>query len=247
MVFVVVLVALGLAAISSASFAAKRADPGSYLVYKADSVDAFVDQLQANKIVAGRYARHYGMSPEKLIEYFRDNLQIKTLDKPYRTTVYFISRGNVAKHKQRVLRAGSRVFVGPDGLPLLEWRCGNPLGNKLPKPVIETSSSNNAEWAVAPAPVTEVAAAAAEALPAAMPIAATPVLAVENAVPAIGGGFAISPAFMALGALPMLFGGVVVKTDNNNIPEVPEPASLVTLIMGTTGAIFYSSMIRRRK
>jgi hypothetical protein len=206
-------------------------------------------------MVSARYARHYGTSPAKLTAYLSQNLMIKTLDKPYRTTVYYISKGNVIKKKVRILKAGSRVFVGPNGLPLLELRCGNPLGSTLPpapkvKSIAAETGSPAPDWAVAPAPVLEVAASAAEALPQAMPIAATPALALENAVPAIGGGFAVPPALLALGgALPMLFGGVAVRT-HHETPIVPEPTSLVALTMGASGVLFYSrrnKMFRWRK
>ncbi|MHB9038238.1 MAG: hypothetical protein ACYC64_16400 [Armatimonadota bacterium] len=252
---VVVLLTANFVAYCSEAYAAQRADPGSFLVYKADSVGAFVNEIQANKTVTARYARHYGTSPDKLGTYFLENLQIKTLQKPYRTTVYYISKGNVIKQKVRVLKAGSRVFVGPDGLPLLEWRCGNPLGTKLPpapkrltkaktNPAPDTGSPAP-DWAVAPAPVLEIAAQAAEALPQAVPIAATPALALQNAVPAIGGAFAVPPSLLMLGgALPMLLGGVSVRT-HSEAPVVPEPMSLVALTMGTSGVFLYSSHARR--
>ncbi len=230
-----------LAALScTASSAAPRTDPGSFLVYKADSVDSFVSQVTSNKRVAALYARHYGIAPSKLADYFRKNIKIKTIDKPYPTTVYFISKGNVIKQKQRVLKAGSKVYVGPNGLPLLEWRCGNPLSKKLPS-VVADAGAPTPDWAVKPAPVAEVAAAAAEALPQAVPIAAAPTLALENVAPAAG-GFALSQPLMILGgAIPMLIGGVAVK--NSAPPPVPEPSSLLTLVMGASGVMLY---IRRK-
>lgn len=236
------------AGLSISANAATRTDPGSFLVYKAESVDSFVTQIMSNKTVAARYARHYGISPEKLGKYFRENICIKTLDKPYMTTVYFISKGNIIKQKQRVLKAGSRVFIGPNGLPLLEWRCGNPLGTKLPpapKPVAQTGSPAP-NWAVAPAPTLEVAAAAAEALPQAVPIAATPTLALQNAIPAAG-GFAFSQPLMLLGgAIPMLIGGVAVRNHTETAPPVPEPASHMTLAFGASSLLVWSRRKARR-
>jgi hypothetical protein len=202
----------------------------------------------SNNRVAQRYARHYGVSPEKLGKYFRENISIKTLGKPYMTTVYFISKGNVIKQKQRVLKAGSRVFIGPNGLPLLEWRCGNPLGTRLPagsKPVAQTGSPAP-NWAVAPAPTLEVAAAAAEALPQAVPIAAAPTLALQNAIAPAAGGFAFSQPLMLLGgAIPMLIGGVAVR-NSNSAPPVPEPASLMTLAFGASSMLLWSRKRARR-
>ena len=238
------------AGLGISSNAATRTDPGSFLVYKADSVDAFVTQITSSPQVAARYARHYGVSPSKLGTYFHQNLMIKTLDKPYRTTVYFISRGNVIKQKERVLKAGSRVFVGPNGLPLLEWRCGNPLGTSLPagsKPVAQTGSPAP-NWAVAPAPVVEVAASAAEALPQAVPLAAAPALAVQNAIVPAAGGFAFSQPLMLLGgALPMLIGGVAVRNHSEAAPPVPEPASLITLAFGASSALLWSYRKRAQR
>ncbi|MCE5324062.1 PEP-CTERM sorting domain-containing protein [bacterium] len=243
---VIALILIMLAAsLSTSAFALPRTDPGSFLVYKADSVDSFVTQLTSNKRVAARYARHYGISPDKLGKYFSENICIKTLDKPYRTTVYFISKGNVIKQKQRVLKAGSKVFVGPNGLPLLEWRCGNPLGTQLPpapKPLAKASPAP--DWAVAPAPVLEVAAAAAEALPQAVPITAAPALAVQDAlVPAAGGLSFSEPLLLLGGAIPMLIGGVAVN-NHSSTPSVPEPASIVTLLVGASGIILRA---RRKK
>jgi hypothetical protein len=245
-VVTVIAVALFAALASSALYAAPRTDPGSFLVYKADSVDSFVSQIASNKRVAARYARHYSMSPDKLIAYFRENIKIKTLDKPYRTTVYFMSKGNIIKKKQRVLKAGSRVFVGPNGLPLLEWRCGNPLSKKLPVVVAKDTGAPTPDWAVAPAPVAEIAASAAEALPQAVPIAAAPTLALQNIAPAAG-GFSLSPPLMILGgALPMLIGGVAVN-NSQSTPAVPEPSSILTLAMGASGIIAYTRRRGKRR
>ncbi|MEN6356023.1 MAG: PEP-CTERM sorting domain-containing protein [Armatimonadota bacterium] len=240
-IVIALILTLSAAVLGTAAVAATRTDPGSFLVYKADSVDSFVKQILSNKRVAARYARHYGISPDKLGKYFFENISIKTLDKPYVTTVYFISNGNVIKQKQRVLKTGSKVFVGPNGRPLLEWRCGNPLGTKLPpapKPVAKNTGSPAPDWAVAPAPTLEVAAAAAEALPQAVPIAAAPTLALQNAIVPAAGGFAFSQPLMLLGgALPMLIGGVAVRNNNSTTPPVPEPASIVTLLVGASGII----------
>jgi len=111
----------------------ERAGRGAFLKYKVDSTSGLVDQLTSNPNIAARYARHFGTTEQAVIQYFRDNLRLTTLQKPKRTTVYFIGKNGKIISGTRLLPAGSRVFVNQSGQLILEWRCGNPLLKKLPE------------------------------------------------------------------------------------------------------------------
>jgi len=233
-------------AIGMPAFSAEKTTPGSFLAHRSNGVSALVNQVSSDKKVAARYAKHYGVSTGELISYFKNNLKLTKLSKSYATTLYFVNRSGKVQAKRTILKAGSPIFVGPNGIPMLDWKCGNPLGKTLPKivPVAATPTAKPAapQWQVAPSPALEVMTEATEILPVAMPIAATPALLAENSIPFADTG-AISP-FMLLGsAIPALLGGVRVHADA--LPSVPEPSSVLALMIGTSGILFH--MKRRNR
>lgn len=130
-----ILVLAALVIVSYADYAVaqeERAGRGAFLYNKVDSVSALTSQLSSNSKVADRYAKHFGTSKDNVIKYFKENLQLITLNKARQSTVYFIGRNGSIMSGKRLLPAGTRVFATKDGIPVLEWRCGNPLVKALP-------------------------------------------------------------------------------------------------------------------
>lgn len=231
-------------AASSLAVSAERCGaPGSFLEYNAGSGEALATQLVTNKIVAERYAKHFGTSSANVAEYFRKYLTLCQLDKPYKGPVYFITWGSSIQRKTKTLPVGRRVFVLPDGQPILDAVCGNPLVKFLP--VQKTAVTP--EVAVAPS-VMEVAAlpqalvtTQVEMLPAAVPITAAPGPVAELLA---GPPVAIPPVLSYV--LPMLVGAVSVRTSKSP-PLVPEPGGIAALGFGCVALGVQTRKLKRRR
>jgi hypothetical protein len=121
----------------------QSAGRGSFLSYRANSVSALVAELSSHSAIANRYSRHFGTTPEAVRSYFKDNLRLVTLSKPLKTTIYFVGKDGRIIAGKRLLPAGSRIFATKSGVPVLEWRCGNPLTKRLPQPSTPKPTLNN--------------------------------------------------------------------------------------------------------
>lgn len=216
--------------------------PGSFLAAKVDSVDALVKQVTSNPSVAKRYANHYGVSPDKVAAYFRANLKVVTLQKPLKTTVYFVGqKSGKIRSKTKIIPAGSKIFVGPNNTPLVDMKCGNPLHrNFVPPPPapIKTSEKPHVEEYrptqeafVPPAPPVQHVPPAVhqEAPPVAPHVSPLPVVA-----PAL-------PLAAKLAAPALLAVGSVHKSGGSAVPE-PGAVLAALSILIPAGVIF-----RRRK
>ncbi len=233
------------ACLSSSCCAAVRegTQPGDFLYMRAESPAALADQIISNKMVADNYRRHFGISRDALVNYIRQNVEIRTLDKDYRGTVHFISAGRKIGQRNTVLRKGTRVFAVKNGPPIMEWRCGNPLTKQLPAIVASKPTP--------PAPVVtepevagvveavEIGQTLASA-PAAVPLAVVPAT-VTTGIPAIEPPIPFAPALAMVA--PALVAGVAVKS--SAAPTVPEPASSAALFIG--GAMVILHMRRRSR
>ncbi len=232
---------------SNAAVRHNRTGPGSFVPYRADSVQMLVDELAANKTVASRYARHFGMTPEAVIQYFRDNLKLTYLDKPEKTTAYFVSKGGRILSRACVLPKGTPVFATSDGGAILEWRCGNPLTTRLPS--ARTSSNPTTKGA----PEVKVAAFAQETgalppalTPEAVEVASLPPTVAPTLLPTLettaNPPVAFAPVLAAIA--PLLAGIVSVQhSEPASHVVVPEPSAFVALAMGLSGAL----ILRRAK
>ena len=104
---------------------------GAFLNDPASSVSQVITQVEQNRLVALRYAKHFGTDPSSVLDYMRMELDVRTLDKNTSVDVYYIdSLRNIAK-KSIVLNAGTKVFANNSGLPILEYESGNPLTDQL--------------------------------------------------------------------------------------------------------------------
>ena len=129
----VTLAVLGLApCVPSAAEQRRPARPGSFVRYPVFSVSDLVRQVTESPAVAKRYASHFGISPDKLARYFRENLKVVTLTAPVKVRTYFVAKNGRILSKQRVLAAGRQVFSTLSGEMLIETDCGNPVTSKLP-------------------------------------------------------------------------------------------------------------------
>jgi hypothetical protein len=221
----------------------RPARPGSFVRYSVHSVDDLVRQVTQNPTVAKRYSRHFGVSPEKLAGYFKENLKVITLSAPVKVRTYFISKNGRILSKLRVLPAGRQVYATLGGKILIETDCGNPISKKLP---VETKVLGTTET-VPPLPVEEEVVVPP-------PLAAGPevVEAVEdatmrNVATAVEPVMAASaPSFLqvAEAVVPALAGLHYVQT-RKSTPEIPEPSSILSLAMACSG-LAGAHVVRRR-
>jgi len=239
----ILVLSLMLAVCALGCHAAERPRPGSgaFLVYKAHSVGDLVQQIGANRLVAARFTRHFGVSTAALITYFQRNVRLATLKRPLRTTVYYILKNGSTVGRMHLLPSGAHIFATSDGRPILESECGNPMVKTLPS-VQVTLPKTTPPLPAKPAQVaivTEIPTVLVEAAPVlemGLPSAPMPVLAavaptvapVVAAVPAPP--ISLPPALMA--AVPALIGVATVRSHSD---VVPEPASLAVLAFGASG------------
>ncbi|MEN6370557.1 MAG: DUF6777 domain-containing protein [Armatimonadota bacterium] len=248
--FILVIVLAVAVAVFATEASASRAAPGAFILEKADTVQALVDQIASNKAVSSLYVKHYGMSEDRIIKYFEQNLRLVTLKKPIKVTTYFVSRNNRILSKQRLIPAGTKVFATPSGEPVLEWRCGNPISKQLP--FVETAENPKSPTTlVASNPPIEIGTlpdalvTSVETTPVLVPAASTIAPAMQAAIePQV----IASPNLSAMKVLvPALLGAVAVRSSNNNTsPEVPEPMSILTLMAGAGGVLLQYKKKNRR-
>jgi len=117
-----------------------RTPVGSFLIYQVSSVNSLVNEVNSSSVVRSRYSKIYGIPPKSIAAYFKNNLRIMTLSKPYSGTDYFVSKYGKLVVGRKSLKPGVKVFALADGRPVLQWSCGNPLSTVLPKPA-QTSSN----------------------------------------------------------------------------------------------------------
>lgn len=206
--------------------AAARSRSGAFITGRADSVAGLVKQISTSPIIGERYARHFGVSQDKLVQYLTTNVKIVSLDKPMKSTTYYLTPSGRVVAKFRTFPKGSKMFVTSDGRALLDASCGNPLVKFLPKLPPRATPEPTSQIT----PVTKVEAALPQELPPPLPpVAIPPVEApvapaviqpvtTAVAVPAVS----ISP--VAKAAAPLLL-GVVALHDSNSV--VPEPGTIL--------------------
>lgn len=108
--------------------------PGAFLQRPAPTVEALNRQVQTDPLVAARYARLYGMSPEMVRMAF-SRMRLSALTEDHIYEVHYVHPGEKIGYKLRRVPKGTAVYRMPDGTPALVRVCGNPLKDAHPKAV----------------------------------------------------------------------------------------------------------------
>lgn len=219
--------------VSDCGAASKHVIPGSFLAAKVNSANDLAAHVANNKLVATRYAQHYGTTPENIAKYFQTNIKLISLGKPLKTTTYFVRKrdGRITSRKSHY-PAGTRMFATLDGTPIMELGCGNPITRRLPDPPKPAPQKMTAIPQMVE-PETKVA--AAEPLILAPPTGTLPppleVPVVPAVVPAVAPVSAPPVAAAPVGkwVVPALLGAVTVRSSSSP-PPVPEPATILTAV-----------------
>lgn len=111
---------------------AKPAGDDAFLTEYADSPAQVVSQIEANRLVALRYARVFLKDPSSVLAYFRNELSIVTLEGPMQVEISHLDESRRIVTSTREFKAGQKVFANADGYPILEYGTGNPLTSELP-------------------------------------------------------------------------------------------------------------------
>ncbi|MCX6374462.1 MAG: PEP-CTERM sorting domain-containing protein [Armatimonadetes bacterium] len=229
--------------ISAAQAAKLRTPPGSFFTKPVNDVNDVCQLISQDQKVAARFSKHYGMSASELVSYLRANTKVTVLAKTTRYTEYFVSKynGRILSRVKRLTK-GARILVALDGTPLMDLRCGNPFTKALPKPVTKVESETITlapETPPPPAPV-EVQ-QVAQVTPAPPP--PEPVSQVLSLPPQ---QISFIPVLEKAALLIPLLGIGTLGGSKEAPPVVPEPSSLITMIVGG-GSILLSRYRRMRR
>lgn len=213
--------------------------PGSFLTKSVSNPEELAKLIESDKRVGERYSRHFGMSVKELAEYARKNLKVSQLKTSGKFTAYYISSGNRILVHTKSFKAGRKVFVTPDGKPVIDVVCGNPLVRSLPKIVVKVETKKEE---IVPPPVVEQPRIVAE-IPTTVPEAPPPPeVEVLNMPPT---EFSSAASLLSKAVLPGLLAVGVSTVFGHEPPPVPEPAGLIVLGSSLT-ILTVGIRIRRR-
>ncbi|MBL8040687.1 MAG: PEP-CTERM sorting domain-containing protein [Chthonomonas sp.] len=104
-----------------------KVPPNSYLIYTVDTVPDLIAQIKKYPVVSDRFERHFGMTQDEIVDYFK-TLRLSKITKAGVYTVYNVpATTGELRSQQHALKAGYRVWVNEDGKPILVHVCGNPM------------------------------------------------------------------------------------------------------------------------
>lgn len=259
----VFLCVLALACPLIAQAAPSAAPPGSFIERSVSNPEDLARQIETDKLVGQRFARHFGMSVKDLADYVRKNLRVSQLKSTGKFTTYYMSRGERVRVHTKTFKAGRKVFVGPDGKPVLDAVCGNPLVKGLPKieVKVEPEQAVVPPTPVQPEPVKPEPPPVVAQLPTTPPTVEPPVqdvppmaqdlnvpdpqVEVLNLPPV---EFSSAASLLSSGIIPGLLTAAaasVVLDNGGGNPPVPEPTGL--LVLGSSFSMLAAGFgVRRR-
>lgn len=252
---VLLLLTVSLPAVASVG---ERTAPGSFVPSYVSTVDELCNVVEHNQVVAERYARHFGIPADTVVRYFKQNLRISYLKQGGTYRTYFITRHGQITSGNTYLLTGERVFVNPDGTPVLIARCGNPLTRVLP--AVQSQNLGQAIGpiaqpelmvAVSPTPTTAVSAASVAMEPQVTEpvwqVAAEP----EQELRTIPAALSLVPTKSSSSfLLPLLAGAGAaassIDKSHPSVPVTPEPSSLLVLALGVPAVAGFARRRARR-
>lgn len=241
---------------------AKPAEDGAFLVDSVTSVSQLIDQVEGNRLVALRYAKHFGTDPSSVLTFFRSQLTVTELSQDVTVTEYYFDQSRNITSRSVDLKAGLKVFANKAGAPVLQLGTGNPLCKELSAaPVVKDNpvthitnkpTEGDVVTQVLSTTPTEFTAAtnSNEAGRLTAPESGTMVAAnIPAPTPSVAtGGSSSGSAFTGwlipagvIGAAAAFAGGggggsdVIIDNRTGKNELIPEPAGLITLMAGLTG------------
>ena len=121
--------------------------PDSFLSYQVDSTSELVAALRSDQALRQRYARHFGIPEDKVVDFVKSALIPYTLPADRSVTVYGVTKSGRIYATRSRLRKGTKVWATRSGVPVLKWLCANPLTKTLPGTKIAKARSAKA-WKI---------------------------------------------------------------------------------------------------
>ncbi|MCE5198306.1 MAG: DUF6777 domain-containing protein [Armatimonadota bacterium] len=143
--------------ISGAVTASERTPAGSFLKYRATTVNQLANQVSNDSSVRAMYARHFQTTQNDVLTTIKDDLKLVTLKSPLRVQTWYVTSSGRMARKTKVLPKGSYVFATNDGTPLLAWSCGNPLRASIPARMAKKTAAFSDTVATQPKPKPAIA------------------------------------------------------------------------------------------
>jgi hypothetical protein len=244
--------------------------PDAFLHYQVDSTDELVAALRADPALRRRYARHFGIPENRVVDFVRNALVPYRLPAAREVTNYGVTRSGRIYGVRERLRRGTKVWATRSGVPVLKWACANPLLKSLPgtelaaaprptrthlplhprvvsAPQLATATSNEMPPATIPVPVPMAppinTSALAAPLPAPIGVAIAPVPAI-----AAHGGPGIGSILIPIGIIIGTTVGHTGGGGGGGTPPVaiPEPGSLA-LMIAAAGPMLGLGVVRRHR
>ena len=237
----IMLVCVLAACVLPAQAASTRMPYGSFLTRPVSGAADFAQLLRQDKVVAQRFADHYGMNNDALADYFEKYGKVVTISKSGSYVEYFIDKyGRVQKH-HKLLRPGTKILA-VKGTPILDLRCGNPMNKTLPKIVEKAEPIVQEITAPAPAPEPVVI----QPTPAPVPVVQVlpekpleyPTAVTVATAPRVNELVWLLPGLIGLGTLS---GG-----SDNPGPPIPETSALLLGLGGTGFVLTFYRRLRNR-
>ena len=106
--------------------------PDSFLRYQVDSTSELVEALRADRQLRERYARHFGIPENHVIDFVKSALVPYRLPADRIVTSYGVTRTGLIYGVRTRMHKGDKVWANRSGVPILKWLCANPLTKTLP-------------------------------------------------------------------------------------------------------------------
>lgn len=216
-----------------------RAEPNAFLNKAAYTQNALVTQVQKDDKVMSRYTRHFGMTKEEVVEYFK-TLRLDTLKEDGVYLVYNVPETEEVRARSMFYKKGTKVWVDQDGGIVLKASCGNPMARGTDVQTVPISADYDAstELVTRDTPLdattetiiqTEIVPTPMDVETSALAFPVAPPMEVGTLITTVPpGGGAFNPNFLfPIAAIPF----IIIDDGGGNEP-VPEPATMVLLAAG---------------
>ncbi|MDX1934135.1 MAG: DUF6777 domain-containing protein [Capsulimonadales bacterium] len=258
--FVFVLTLLTAALIEGTGLAQQRDRPLRAAARRPSMIDAFLDRpvdstdelvavLRKDLRLRRRYARHFNLPEDRIVDFVRNALIVDYLKRDRVVTNYCVTGNGRIYPLRQVFKKGTKVWALRDGTPVLRWACANPLTKRLPmtltsrrptlSPIPEVGGRRPQIVETVPPPRLPEVAAATPTLPPNEPLEAStenllsgPDL-VGSSVVIVGGTpfpSRLPLAPLTLITLPII--GNLPHSGSGATPVIPEPGGIWLLLTG---------------
>lgn len=236
---------IAFAALGTSAFA-QRMEPNSFLNKPADTSAELIAQVSSDKEVTSRFMRHFGMTRDEVIAYFK-TLKRDEIKEDGAYLIYNTPESGEIRARVLFYRKGTPVWVDSEGNYIMRVVCGNPmvrgtdLGRTTPTETTALRSSTDVRELIVEQPP-GLGTTSVTATSIAPPIAQYDAIVIEDMAPPV-------PEEAPQNFLPVLglitpLTGAIMLNDRGGSNPIPEPGTMIALGVGIAG---FAAARRRRK